>query len=95
MAKASGSKSSRSERKAGRQRAERARAHGLPELRPVQAAASVAPDEDAAVERADVTPAAAAAARKGRPVLVWVLGAALVILLIAYVITRFRDSASP
>ena len=99
MAKASGSKGSRSERKAGRQRAERARSHGLPEARAERSApgSSVGPGGDAPTEPG--TPAEArgtAASRQMRsPTLVWVLGGALMILLIAYVITKFRDSGSP
>jgi len=95
MAKASGSKSSRSERKAGRQRAERARAHGLPEPRAERSvpSPSARPDGDAPSEGAGVT--SAAASGKSRPVLVWVVGGALMVLLIAYVITKFRDGGSP
>ncbi len=103
MAKA-GSKGSRSERKAGRQRAERARAHGLPEgtLPQHRARSSGGAFEDDG-DAADVTGLAPHAAGAGRqpdrtsqarrpPVLVWVVGGALALLAIAYVLTRFRDA---
>jgi hypothetical protein len=103
MAKA-GSKGSRSERKAGRQRAERARAHGLPEgTLPQHGARGAGGALEDVGDPADVTDAAphatSVAGKRARasearrpPVLVWVVGGALALLAIAYVLTRFRDA---
>jgi hypothetical protein len=97
MAKA-GSKGSRSERKAGRQRAERARAHGLPEgSLPQHGVRANVGDEPEGTDVADLPrhvarDAARASQARRPPVLVWVVGGALVLLAIAYVLTRFRDA---
>jgi hypothetical protein len=95
MAKRSGSKSSRSERKAGRERAERARDRGLPEKRsePLRARAAT-PEPVSSVDGEDRSSDAPPAPTKppgGVPTLVKVVGAALVLLMGAYVLSLLRD----
>jgi hypothetical protein len=96
MTKRSGSRSSRSERRAGRERAERARQHGLPERRPEPMRARAAtPDPDSRVadaERPSAPPTVPLRA-SGIPTLVKVVGAAAVILLGVYLLGRQRDNA--
>lgn len=93
MAKKSGSKSSRSERRAGRQRAARAREHGLPTAR-VEPVRARTPDPASSPERDDRSsdaPARRSAKSAGLPPLVWVVGAALVILLGVFLLSHRRD----
>jgi|GEM_PF-4791358 len=97
MAKKSGSKSSRSERRAGRKRAERALEHGLPTRKvPPPRARAGAPEPSNAregTERSSDGPPVPAAKSRGIPTLVKVLGAALVILVGLYLLSRQRDEA--
>jgi hypothetical protein len=99
MAKKSGSKSSRSERRAGRKRAERAVEHGLPTRQqpPRARSRSAKADEpsrsgEGTTRASDAAPASVAKS-SGIPTLVKVLGAALVILLGVYLLSRQRDEA--
>jgi len=93
MAKRSGSKSSRSERRAERTRAERAREHGLPvsERRDVQLRNRAASHEVGEDERG--SDALVAGTKAGIPTLVKVVGVALVILIGVYFLGRERDRA--
>ena len=97
MAKKSGSKSSRSERRAGRKRAERALEHGLPTLKlPPPRARAATPEPGSAREgtdRSSDAPSVPVAKSAGIPTLVKVLGAALVILVGVYLLSRQRDEA--
>ena len=96
MAKRSGSRSSRGERRAERERAERARKHGLPEpLKPALRARAATPDPNSDVEAADRSSDAPAVLPKSPaiPTLVKVLGGALLILLAVYLLSRQRDQA--
>jgi hypothetical protein len=95
MAKKPGSKSSRSERRAGRKRAERAHEHGLPVRREPPARAAT-PEPRRRLEReagSSSAPLAGAAKPAGIPTLVKVLGGALVILAGVYLLGRQRDEA--
>jgi ribonuclease E len=97
MAKKSGSKSSRSERRAGRKRAERAVEHGLPTRKAPPPRARAATPEPGShregTDRASDAPRAPIAKSGGVPTLVKVLGAALVILIGVYLLSRQRDEA--
>ncbi len=97
MAKKSGSKSSRNERRAGRKRAERAREHGLPIRRdaPQRARASTPQpgSERDGDDRSSDAPPARAPKPAGIPTLVKVVGGALVILIGVYLLSRQRDEA--
>lgn len=97
MAKKSGSRSSRSERNAGRKRAERAREHGLPvrqEPPPRARAVTPEPSEDSYGEaRSSDAPLSHAKKSAGIPTLVKVVGGALVILVGVYLLSRQRDEA--
>lgn len=97
MAKKSGSRSSRSERNAGRKRAERARQHGLPVRRepaPRQRAVTPEPSDDSYGEaRSSDAPLSNAKKSAGIPTLVKVVGGALVILIGVYFLSRQRDEA--
>jgi hypothetical protein len=84
-------KGSRSERKAGRQRAERARAHGLPEARPVEHRAIEALDTDTDADSGPLPAGVPQRGGGGRPALPWVVGGALLILAFVYLLKRFRD----
>lgn len=89
--KRSGTKASRSERRAERERLRRARERGLPERAPPRPAPPVDGDPGEALSQA---PAAAAGPGKktaGVPVLVKVVGVAAAILAGVYVLTHFRD----
>ncbi len=97
MAKKSGSNSSRSERRAGRQRAERAREHGLPPRKepPTRVRASTpepgsAPDSEG---RSTDAPPARPAKSAGIPTLVKVVGVAVLLLIGAYLLSQKRDAA--
>jgi hypothetical protein len=96
MAKRSGSRSSRGERRAERQRAERAREHGLPARRPEPMRARAAtPQPDGSAdgsERSSDLPRVPLR-KAGVPTLVKVIGAAAVILLGVYLLGRQRDKA--
>ena len=97
MAKRSGSKSSRSERRAERTRAERAREHGLPvsERRDAQLrnrTASPEPPREAGEDERG-SDALVAGTKAGIPTLVKVVGVALVILIGVYFLGRERDRA--
>jgi hypothetical protein len=96
MPKKSGSKSSRSERRAGRQRADRAREHGLPaRAEPSPRARAVTPepsDEAFGAARSSAT-LSGRGDKPGIPTLVKVIGGALVILLGVYLLSRQRDEA--
>jgi hypothetical protein len=99
MGKKSGSKSSRSERNAGRKRAERARQHGLP-TRPAPAppARQLTPepsDDSYGEARSSDAPLSRAQKRAGIPTLVKVVGGALVVLIGVYLLSRQRDQALP
>lgn len=96
MAKRSGSRSSRGERRAERQRAERAREHGLPARRPEpMRARGTTPEFDRLADPNEgpsdrpVVPLRKASV----PTLVKVVGAAIVILLGVYLLGRQRDRA--
>ena len=97
MAKKSGSKSSRSERRTGRKRAERAVEHGLPTRKvPPPRARAATPEPGSyreGTDRASDAPRAPIAKPGGVPTLVKVLGAALVILIGVYLLSRQRDEA--
>jgi hypothetical protein len=97
MAKKSGSKSSRSERRAGRKRAERAVQHGLPtRQQPPPRARAATPEpgrNDEGIDRSSDAPRVPVAKPGGIPTLVKVLGAALVILGGVYLLSRQRDEA--
>lgn len=96
MAKHSGSKGSRGERRAGKQRAQRAREHGLPERRvePLRARAATPEPYRSREDEEGSRNAPAAASRKGAvPTLVWVVGGALAILAGVYVLSQKRDEA--
>ncbi|HKY40505.1 MAG TPA: hypothetical protein VJN18_31440 [Polyangiaceae bacterium] len=95
MAKRSGSKGTRGERKADRQRAQRARERGLPERReePLRARAATAEpgsgdDED---RPSDASRPVARAKPAGIPPIAKVVTGALLILVAVYVLSRFRD----
>ena len=98
MAKHSGNKGSRSERRAGRQRASRAREHGLParvepESRRVRAS-TPEPRSAAGDDRSsDAPPAPLTKPSQGIPTIVKVVGGALAILAAAYALSRFRDES--
>ena len=100
MAKKSGSKSSRNERRAGRKRAERAREHGLP-VRPDAPqrvrASTPQPGSDRdgrdGEDRSSDAPAARTPKPAGIPTLVKVIGGALVILLGVFLLSRQREEA--
>ena len=97
MVKRSGSKGSRSERRAGKQRAQRARAHGLPERREALPRARASTPEpgsrDDGDDRSSDAPPAGATARRGIPTLVKVVGGALVILVGVYILSQRREQA--
>jgi len=97
MAKKSGSRSSRSERNAGRKRAERAREHGLPvrqEPPPRARAVTPEPSDDSYGEaRSSDAPLSNAKKSAGIPTLVKVVGGALAILIGVYLLSRQRDDA--
>lgn len=97
MAKKSGTRGSRSERNAGRKRAERARQHGLPvrEEPPARARAlTPEPSDDTYGEaRSSDAPLSSAKKSAGIPTLVKVVGGALVILSGVYLLSRQRDEA--
>lgn len=97
MAKKSGSRSSRSERNAGRKRAERARQHGLPVRQgppPRARALTPEPSDDAYGEaRSSDAPLSSAKKPTRIPTLVKVVGAALAILIGVYLLSRQRDEA--
>jgi hypothetical protein len=97
MAKRSGSKTSRSDRRAGKERARRARAHGLPERREEAPRARASTPEpgsrDDDEDRSSDAPRAAKAKSPGVPTLVKVIGAALVILLGVYILSQRREDA--
>jgi len=94
MAKRSGSKGSRSERKADRERARERRERGLPELparKPLRArAATPAPTSSEDVTLRGDAPQTQ---RNGVPPFVWVVGGALLILVVAYFVRQKRDEA--
>ena len=95
MARRPGSRGSRSERRAGKQRAQRAREHGLPErrLEPVRARVETSEPRGAEGEgRASDAPPTPAL-KRGIPTLVWVVGGALAILAGVYVLSQMRDGA--
>lgn len=97
MAKRSGSRSSRSERRAGRDRAQRAKDHGLPErpAAPLRArAATPEPRSDGGQDRSSDAPRAPVATSSTVPSWVWVAGGALLLLVGAYVMSQKRDAAS-
>jgi len=94
MAKKSGSNSSRSERRAGRQRAER---HGLPPRKepPTRVRAST-PEPGSARDsegRSSDAPPARPAKSAGIPTLVKVVGVAVLLLIGAYLLSQQRDAA--
>ena len=95
MAKRSSWKGSRRERKAERERAQDRRERGLPELperKPLRArAATPEPSSVAGEDRSSDAPTASKSG--GVPPFVWVVGAALVILVIAYFVSQRRDEA--
>ena len=96
MAKGSGTKGSRSERKAGRQRALRAREHGLPERHEVPlhvagARAELMDAEGGADTESSPGGGGSGRRRPGPPVAVWVVGGALLLLALLYVLSRVRD----
>jgi hypothetical protein len=98
MAKRSGNKGSRSERRAGRQRATRARDHGLParvepESRRVRASTPEPGSAQGADRSSDAPPALLAKPQAGIPTLVKVVGGALAVLAAAYALSRFRDES--
>jgi hypothetical protein len=99
MAKRSGNKGSRSERRAGRQRAGRAREHGLParvepESRRVRAS-TPEPHSAAGDDRSsDAPPAPLTKPSQSIPTIVKVVGGALAILAAAYALSRFRDESA-
>jgi hypothetical protein len=97
MAKKSGSRSSRSERNAGRKRAERARQHGLPVRQgtpPRARAATPEPSDDSFGEaRSSDAPLSSTKKPAGIPTLVKVVGGAFVILIAVYLLSRQRDDA--
>ena len=97
MAKRSGSKTSRGERRAGKERAQRAREHGLPERREEAPRARASTPEpgsrDDGEDRSSDAPRAAKAKSAGVPTLVKVVGAALVILLGVYILSQRREDA--
>jgi hypothetical protein len=96
MAKRSGSRSSRGERRAERERAERAREHGLPERRsaPVRARAEAPEprDGDEQLDRGSEAPSIPLR-KTSVPTLVKVLGIGVVILFGVYLLSRERDKA--
>ena len=97
MAKRSGSKSSRSERKAGKQRAQRARQHGLPEPQtraPLRARAAT-PEPGSSRRDPDRSSDAPPppAHKQLIPTPIKVLGIAVVILIGVYVLSQKRDEA--
>jgi hypothetical protein len=96
MAKRSGSRSSRGERRAERERAERAREHGLPERRSApERARAATPARLTDDERSDrASDAPSLPLNKTRiPTLAKVLGVGAVILLGVYLLGRQRDKA--
>jgi hypothetical protein len=96
MGKRSGTNSSRSERKAGRERTRRARQHGLPErkepprVRPGAREPLSADGED----RSSDAPLAKGVKARGVPTVVKVVGSALAVLLAVYLLTHYRDQAA-
>ncbi len=95
MGKRSGSRSSRSERRAERQRAERARDHGLP-ARPLSSPPAGGSQTQGALDAPrEHSPESGAApsSRSGFPLLAKVLILAFVILLGVYLLGRQRDKA--
>ncbi|MDF3066518.1 MAG: hypothetical protein K0R38_2119 [Polyangiaceae bacterium] len=97
MVKRTGSKSSRSGRRAGKERVERARERGLPERRQeplrVRAATPEPRSSTRGEARSSDAPSAPAAASAGVPPWVWVAGIALALLAGAYFLSRQRDQA--
>jgi cytoskeletal protein RodZ len=97
MAKRSGSKTSRSDRRAGKERARRAREHGLPERREEARRARASTPEpgsrDDGEDRSSDAPRMAKAKSPGVPTLVKVIGGALVILLGVYIFSQRREDA--
>jgi hypothetical protein len=99
MPKRSGSKGSRSERRAGRQRAGRAREHGLParvepESRRVRASTPEPISAEGDDRSSDAPPASLSKPRRGIPTIVKVVAGAVAILAAAYVLSRFRDQSA-
>jgi hypothetical protein len=94
MPKHPGAKSSRSERRAGRERAHRARSHGLPE-RPAEPTRRVSAREPELENDTESSGTALGLPKKaGIPTLVKVAIGALVALAGAYFLTRLRDARS-
>jgi hypothetical protein len=97
MAKRSGSKTSRGERRAGKQRAERAREHGLPERREaarrVRASTPEPGSRGDGDDRSSDVPKGRSAKKPGIPTLVKVVAGALVILLGVYILSQRREQA--
>lgn len=99
MARRSGGGGSRSDRKAGRERARRAKRHGLPERReeaprgPASAGTRRAADTFEADEPASRRSAAGLPGKAKIPTLAKVVGGALLVLAGAYALSRIRDSA--
>lgn len=92
MSKRSGNKGSRSERNAGRQRAQRAREHGLPQRRePEVRRARAATPEPRSAEGEDPSSDAAPKRKAGIPPLAKLAAVALLLLGGAYALTHFRD----
>lgn len=95
MAKRSGSKSSRSERKADRERARQRQERGLPEppaRRPLRARAAT-PEPSGSEHVGRPSDAPVSPPTTGIPPFVWVVGGALLILVVAYFVSQRRDAA--
>jgi hypothetical protein len=91
------SKGTRSERRAGRQRAQRAREHGLPERKEELRARAVTPEPgsvDGEDPASDAPRAPAKAKSAGIPPIAKIVAGALAILVAGYVLTHFRDEPS-
>jgi hypothetical protein len=97
MAKRSGSKTSRGERRAGKERAERAREHGLPERREAsrraRASAPVPASGSDGGEPSSAVPLGRSAKKPAIPTLVKLIAGALVILLGVYILGQRREQA--
>jgi len=95
MAKRTGSKTSRGERRAGKQRAQRARQHGLPERREASRRARASTPAPASGsdggEPSSAVPLGRSAKKPGIPTLVKVVAGALVILLGVYILGQRRE----
>ncbi len=94
MARRPGGKSSRSERRAGRQRAERAREHGLPERREPLPRRELEVEPVARDSAAPAARSSSVPARRGVPLAVKVGAVAVGLLIAAYALSRLRDRAS-